>query len=93
LQFQQEEKTHAEQRLAKAGEVLTAKGVKADFCVEVAYNVASSIMEVAEREHIDFVVISTHGMSGWHPFVFGSVAEKIIKLVQCPLLLLRSVNS
>jgi hypothetical protein len=24
-------------------------------------------MEVVEREHIDMVVISTHGISGWHP--------------------------
>jgi hypothetical protein len=36
------------------------------------------------------VVISTHGISGWHPLVFGSIAEKVVKLVQCPLLLLRS---
>jgi nucleotide-binding universal stress UspA family protein len=47
-------------------------------------------MEVVEHEHIDMVVISTHGISGWHSLVFGSIAEKVIKLVQCPLLLLRS---
>ena len=45
---------------------------------------------MVERKHIDMVVISTHGISGWHPFVFGSIAEKVVKLVQCPLLLLRS---
>jgi nucleotide-binding universal stress UspA family protein len=50
-------------------------------------------MEVVDRERIDMVVISTHGISGWHPLVFGSVAEKILKLVQCPILLLRSVNT
>jgi nucleotide-binding universal stress UspA family protein len=38
------------------------------------------------------VVISTHGISGWHPLVFGSTAEKVVKLVQCPLLLLRSAK-
>jgi nucleotide-binding universal stress UspA family protein len=36
------------------------------------------------------VVISTHGMTGWHPLVFGSIAEKVVKLADCPLLLLRS---
>ncbi len=41
----------------------------------------------------------THGIPGWHPLVFGSIAEKVVKLVQCPLLLLcstkpeKSVNS
>jgi hypothetical protein len=38
------------------------------------------------------VVISTHGISGWRPLVFGSIAEKVVKLVQCPLLLLRSAS-
>jgi nucleotide-binding universal stress UspA family protein len=50
-------------------------------------------MIVVEREHIDMVVISTHRISGWHPVIFGSVAEKIVKLVTCPLLLLRSVKA
>jgi nucleotide-binding universal stress UspA family protein len=92
LQFQDEEKTHAEQHLAKATAVLIAKGVKADSSVEVANDIVGAIMDVAEREHVDFVVISTHGMSGWHPLVFGSIAEKVIKLVQCPLLLLHSTK-
>jgi nucleotide-binding universal stress UspA family protein len=47
---------------------------------------------VVEREHIDLVVISTHGITGWHPLVFGSIAEKVVKMVQCPLLLLRSAK-
>jgi nucleotide-binding universal stress UspA family protein len=51
-----------------------------------------NIMEVVEREQVDMVVISTHGISGWHPLVFGSIAEKVVKLVQCPLLLLHSAK-
>jgi len=45
---------------------------------------------VAEQEHADMVVISTHGLTGWHPLVFGSIAEKVMKLVHCPVLLLRT---
>jgi hypothetical protein len=29
-----------------------------------------------EREHIGMIVISTHGISGSRPLVFGSIAEK-----------------
>jgi nucleotide-binding universal stress UspA family protein len=47
---------------------------------------------VVEREHIDMVLISTRGISGWHPLVFGAIAEKAVKLVQSPLLLLRSAK-
>jgi nucleotide-binding universal stress UspA family protein len=93
VQFQQEEKAHAEQHLAKCRGVLTTRGVKAGSSVEVGNDIAGSIMDVIEREHIDLVVISTHGISGWHPLVFGSIAEKVVKLVQCPLLLLRSAKS
>ena len=92
VKFQQEEKARAEKLLAKALAVLAAKGVKAGSSVELANDVAGCIMEVVEREHIDMVVISTHGISGWRPLVFGSIAEKVVKLVRCPLLLLRSTE-
>jgi nucleotide-binding universal stress UspA family protein len=58
--------------------------------VEVGDDVASSILEAAEHEKADMVVISTHGLTGWHPLVFGSIAEKVMKLVACPVLLLRT---
>jgi len=48
------------------------------------------LMRVIKREKTDMVVISTHGMSGWHPLVFGSIAEQVIKQVNCTLLLLQS---
>ena len=58
--------------------------------VEIGDDVAGAILEVIEREHIDYVVISTHGRSGWYPSVFGSIAEKVVKLAPCPVLLLRT---
>jgi nucleotide-binding universal stress UspA family protein len=90
--FIQEERTFAENRLKKCQEALQARGVKSTSSIEVGNDVAGSILETIEREDIDLIVISTHGISGWHPLVFGSIAEKVIKLVQCPLLLLRSVK-
>jgi nucleotide-binding universal stress UspA family protein len=83
---------HAERLLAKCQLALTAKGVNSTHSIEYGNDVAGSIVDVAERDHVDMVVISTHGISGWHPLVFGSIAEKVMKLVQCPLLLLHSAN-
>lgn len=91
-EYIQEARTFAEQHLAKCHAALVARGIKATTSVEVGNDIVGNIMEVIEREHIDLVVISTHGISGWHPLVFGSIAEKVIKLVQCPLLLLRSAK-
>ena len=92
-EFLQETRTFAEGHLAKCLVALGAKGIKSASSIEVGNDVAVNIMEVVEREHIDMVVISTHGISGWRPLVFGSIAEKVLKLVQCPLLLLRSVST
>ena len=91
-EFIQEARTFAEQHLAKCHAALVARGIKTRSSVEVENDVAGSIMKVVEREHVDMIVISTHGISGWHPLVFGSVAEKVVKLAQCPLLLLRSAK-
>jgi len=82
----------AERHLAKCHAVLLAREINASSSVEVGNDVVGNIMEVVEREHIDMVVISTHGLTGWHPLVFGSIAEKVVKLVQCPLLLLHSAK-
>jgi nucleotide-binding universal stress UspA family protein len=88
--FLQEARTHAEQRLIECQAVLAFRGVSSRFSVETDNDIVENIMIVIEREHIDMVVISTHGLSGWHPQVFGSIAEKVVKLVQCPILLLHS---
>jgi nucleotide-binding universal stress UspA family protein len=89
----QEARTFAERHLAKCHAALLVRQVMSSSTVEVGNDIVGNIMEVVEREHIDMVVISKHGISGWHPLVFGSIAEKIVKLVQCPLLLLRSAKS
>jgi len=77
-EYIQEARTYAAQQLAKCHAALTARGVKARSSVEVGNDVAGSIMEVIEREQVDMVVISTHGILGWHPLVFGSIAEKML---------------
>jgi len=91
-EFIREARSFSEKHLAKCHAVLAARGVKSTSSVEVGNDIVGNIMEVVEREHIDMVVISTHGISGWHPLVFGSIAEKVVKLVRCPLLLLRSAK-
>jgi len=67
-------------------------GCEAERRVEASNDVAGSILEEIARVHIDMLVLSTHGMSGWRPLVFGSIAEKLVRAVDCPLLLLRSAK-
>jgi nucleotide-binding universal stress UspA family protein len=86
----EEAKKEAEERFAVSVRGLAAKGIKATSSVEVDSDIAGSILDVIEREKIDLLVVSTHGTTGWHPLVFGSIAEKLVKLVHIPLLLVRT---
>lgn len=84
----------AQDTAAKAFETslaaLKAKGIRADAHIEVGEDVAGTILEVLDREQADLLVLTTHGLSGWYPQVFGSIAEKLVKLAPCPLFLLRT---
>ena len=46
------------------------------------------IVEYAETEGIDLIVMSIHGKTGPQPFV-GSVAEKVARTATCPVLSIR----
>jgi len=49
-------------------------------------NVADEIVKAAEHEDVDILVTATHGLTGWQRLLFGSVAEKVIRLAPCPVL-------
>jgi nucleotide-binding universal stress UspA family protein len=48
-----------------------------------------TILEVAEAEHVDLIVMATHGRSGFNHFMMGSVAERVVRLAPCPVLTIR----
>ena len=47
---------------------------------------AASIVDAAGQEQADLIVIATHGRSGIKGFFFGSVAEKVVRTAECPVL-------
>ena len=52
-------------------------------------NPAHEIVRLAEEEKADLIVIATHGHTGFHHLVVGSVAEKVIRLAHCPVFAVR----
>ena len=53
-------------------------------------NPADKILEVCRRHDIDLIAMSTHGRSGIGRWLLGSVAEKVVRHSEIPVLLLRS---
>lgn len=80
-------RTNAEAYLHEKAQPFQAAGVPCRYKVELA-DVAPTIIDTAETEHIDLLVMSTHGRSGLRRWVYGSVANKVLRGVTCPLLLI-----
>jgi len=47
---------------------------------------ASSIVDEAEKEHADLIVMGTHGRTGLSRLLMGSVAEAVVRRAKCPVL-------
>ncbi len=65
--------------------------------VNVSYNVilgdpSSSIMLFSKKEHIDLIVMTTHGKSGLKRAILGSVADTVIRESGKPVLVIRAKN-
>jgi nucleotide-binding universal stress UspA family protein len=46
---------------------------------------------IKDTRDYDLVVMGTHGRSGVSKLVMGSVAEKVIRLAECPVLVVRGI--
>jgi nucleotide-binding universal stress UspA family protein len=80
---------HARNYLENLKKQLSAK--KIDIEIHTPYgNPATKILEVSRRHDIDLIAMSTHGRSGIGRWLLGSVAEKVVRHSETPVLLLRS---
>lgn len=86
--FKEELRTESENRLARL-----AKEVNDGISIETRLvwgNAADQIVKLAESEHFELIVMSTHGRSGLGRFLLGSVAEQVIRHAPCPVLAVRA---
>lgn len=47
---------------------------------------ATAIVRFADREHVDLIVMGTHGRTGLSRLLMGSVAEAVVRRASCPVL-------
>lgn len=69
---------------------LRQQGFKAHMRLLHGSDIAASLLEVIETQAIDVVVMCTHGRGGLKRWIFGSVAEKVLRQANCPILLVRA---
>jgi nucleotide-binding universal stress UspA family protein len=73
--------------LNKVADRLKKKGINA-IPVTVEGRPAEEILDYAEKEKADLIVMSTHGSSGFSRWAFGSVADKVVRHSPVPVLLI-----
>jgi nucleotide-binding universal stress UspA family protein len=54
---------------------------------------AEEILNYANEQQVDMIIMGTHGRRGIDRVLFGSVAEKIVKTAKVPVLTLRPSSS
>ncbi len=72
----------------KAEKLANESGVKVVDVLRQGH-AANEIIDFAKKDHADCVVIATHGRTGLAHFMFGSVAERVVRMCDCPVLSVR----
>lgn len=88
--FNNLEKKRVEAEMTALEKSLKKKGIDATHIVTSGYDAAEEIIEATKKTRADLMVMSTHGRSGLSRFAFGSVAEKILRHGEIPLLLVNA---
>jgi len=63
----------------------------ADVTVDVVVdnNAVDGILEYVNKEKPGLLVMSGHGFGGFRAFILGGTVDKVLKLIKCPVLLVR----
>jgi nucleotide-binding universal stress UspA family protein len=64
-------------------------GIRCERRVIKGYKPHQAIVEVAEREGVDCIVVGSIGMSAFERVMLGSESGKVVKFAKCPVLLVR----
>ncbi|MFO8090118.1 MAG: universal stress protein [Desulfatiglandaceae bacterium] len=82
--------------LVTAGEYLTEVAGRLDqggapvHSNVITGRVEDRIIDYAKEEKIDLIIMATHGRSGVSRWVRGSVADRVLRMAQIPVLMVRA---
>ena len=83
-----EEKEERRGQLAEAGQALAERGISAEL-VERSGDPAIAILDEAEKEGSDLIVMGTRGVSAIQRWLLGSVSSKVLHHARCSVLVAR----
>lgn len=79
-----------DKELEKRKDSALARGAKAVDVQQLRGYPPTEITDLASSRGYDLIVMGTHGRRGFSHLLMGSVAERVVRLAQCPVLTVRS---
>ena len=79
----------AQDYIRDVAERLREAGVKASGVAVMGSGVAETLLDLARPEHVGLIATATHGRGGVRRLVLGSVADKLVRAAQVPVLVVR----
>ena len=62
---------------------------KSEIIEDPISRIGSSIVDYAERENVDLIVIGSRGRTGFKKMLLGSVASDVVTYAHCPVLVVK----
>ncbi len=84
----QQVKAEAEEHLVDAADRLRARGLKPQTVFREG-DPGAEILDFIREQHIDLVVVGSHGRTGFRKFLLGSVSSRIVNEAPCPVLVVK----
>ncbi len=85
---EEEQETRSQKYMLEIENRLKAEGFKVSSLLRVGA-VADTILTVADEMHVDLIAMSTHGRTGAARWLLGSVADRVVRSSEVPVLLIR----
>jgi nucleotide-binding universal stress UspA family protein len=79
----------AQDYIRDVAERLRETGVKASGVAVIGGGVAETLMDLARPDRVSLIATATHGRGGVRRLVLGSVADKLVRGAQVPVLVVR----
>jgi nucleotide-binding universal stress UspA family protein len=75
--------------LEGAAEPLRSRGIEADRLAIVRWSVVDALLELSRAADVAMIALSTHGRGGLKRALLGSVADKLVRAAERPVLVVR----
>jgi len=84
---------HSSKHLEKHQQKLQEKDIEIETAIERGVSAADAILDYKSKNNFDLIIMGTHGRTGIKNWIYGSVAEKVVRLAKIPVITIHNKRS